>query len=327
MPLMDVQVSISVLTPAPRIGLGVPLILEKKVGVASYKEYFDLTSLAVDYASTTAAYKKAAAVFAQKNRPNKVAVATYDTKPSDTLKMYADKPFHFVLMANDLQADQVEAGGYMATQDFKMAVFQVSTQPALDALKTLKRVILYEHKTVGEHLDAAAVGEIGSLPVGENTWKFKELVGVTPRTLTAAEIQALDSNNVNAYVFKAGKAQTSEGKTANGEYIDVVHGQDWIKADMENELQTSLQNAGKVPYDNRGINLLEAAVTTTLQRGFRNGIIAEKPDGTADYSITAVPREQTDVQDRANRYYKGLSFRYGLAGAIHAAGVKGSINL
>lgn len=327
MPLQDVTVTINVAYPAPRVGLGRPVIFAQKAGAGTYKEYASLEALEGDFANNTPAYQKAKAIFDQPNRPDLVAVATYETDIGAALAQFYNRPWHFALVAGDIEADQVAAAGFINDKDFKFVAVQVNDDAGREAVKGKKRTLVFDHDVTGEHLDAAAIGNLASLPVGSITWKFKEVKGITPRYLTDTEIAAIDSDNAIAYVVKAGKAQLSEGWLANGEYIDVVHGQDWIKADMENEIQNALANADKAPYDARGIQLIEAAATTTLKRGYTNGIIAQTEDGLPDYTITTLSRNQVDPLDRADRIYGGLSFEFGLAGAIHEARIKGSIRV
>lgn len=328
MPLKDVVVQIDVAQPAPRVGLGTPLILEVKTGASTYKEYTSLTLLAADFATTTDAYKKAQAIFAQKNRPEKVAVATYEAGSiDDALNAHYNRGWHFALVANDLSADQVVAADVVAGKEFKFLAVQVADNAGREALADKARTLIFDHNVEGENLDAAAVGALGSLEVGSITWKFKgDFAGITGRNLTEDELSLIEADKAMAYVFKAGKAQLSDGIDAMGEYIDAVHGQDFVKVDMENEVQNALQNAAKVPFDARGISLIEASATTTLQRAFAQGIIAQRADGQPDYTIQALSREQSDPQDRANRVYKGLSFQFALAGAIHRVDpIKGEI--
>lgn len=329
MPLQDVQVTIDVAYPAPRIGLGRPVILAQKTGAASYEEYATLEALRIDFPIGTKAEAKAGYIFMQPNRPDTVAVATYDSDIAATLENYFNRPWHFALVANDLQADQVAAATFIDGKTFKFVVVQVKDNTGREAVVNKQRTIIFDHDVVDEYLDAAAVGNLASLPVGSITWKFQNVKGITPRYLNDTEMTAIDGDNAIVYVVKAGKAQLSEGKLANGEYIDVLHGQDWVKVDMENEIQSSLVNAAqagsKLPYDARGISAISAAATTTLQRGFRNGIIAVDEDGLPDYTLTTLTREQSDPQDRNDRIYRGLSFEFSNAGAIHEARVKGSI--
>ncbi|KZE68057.1 hypothetical protein AWM68_17225 [Fictibacillus phosphorivorans] len=327
MPLQDVKVTIDVAYPAPRIGLGRPAIFTQQVGAGTYKEYSTLEALTADFDSSTEAYKKAEVIFRQPNRPDQVAVATYETDIGTALAQYYNRAWHFALVAGDVSADQVAAASFINDKDFKFLAVQVKDDAGREAVKGKKRTLVFDHNVSGEHLDAATVGNLGSLSVGSITWKFKQVVGITPRYLTDTEIVAIDEDSAIAYVVKAGRPQLSEGWLSDGEYIDVVHGKDWIKVDMENEVQNVLAQAEKLPYDARGINAIEAAATTTLLRGFNNGIIAAKEDKTPDFTISALTREQSDPQDRSTRVYRGLHFEFGLAGAIHEARVTGSIRV
>lgn len=331
MPIQDVQVTINVAYPAPRIGLGRAVIFTQAPGEATYKEYTTLAGLEADYPKGTAANAKAGTVFMQKNRPDIVAVATYDTDIVDSLEEFYARPWHFALIANDVPAAQAAAATFIDAKEFKFVALQVNGDEGREAVKGKKRVLVFDHNIAGEHLDAAAVGHLSSLPVGSVTWKFHELKGVTPRDITQTELDQIELDNAIAYVYKAGSGQLSEGTLANGEYIDVVHGQDWVKADMENEISHALAQAAKfnskLPYDSRGIGAIRAAALTTLERGFRNGIIAQNEDGLPDYTINALSRNEVDPQDRNERIYRGLTFEFGLAGAIHEVRVTGAIRI
>lgn len=327
MPLTDVSVTINVASPAPKIGLGRPVIFVQKTGAAEYKEYTTLSALQVDYAVGTTVEEKASAIFTQDNRPDKVAVATYATDVATSMALFYGREWHFALIANDLAADQLSAATYISDKDFKFLAVQVKTDVDRKALKDKKRTIIFDHTIDGEHLDAAAIGDLASRTVGSVTWKFKSLKGITGRYLNATEINTIDSDLAIAYVVKGGRGQLSEGWFADGAYIDDLHGQDWVKADMENEISYTLGNTPKTPYDARGIGAIEAAMTTTLQRAFNNGIVAMLDGGLPDYTVTTLPRDQVDIQDRALRVYPGGSFEYGRSGAIHEARVTGVVKI
>lgn len=328
MPLQDVVVSINIANPAPKIGLGRPVIFTQAVGDAKYAEYSTLEGLREDYPVPTTAEAKAGVIFAQTNRPDKVAVATYATSVDTSLTLFYNNAWHFALIAGDVPEQQLLAADFIKEKDFKFVAVQVDDNAGREAVKGKQRVLTFDHNVVGEHLDAAAIGELGSRDVGSITWKFKTLKKVTPRYLSDTEMTAIDDDNAMAYAYKGtGKAQLTDGKLADGEWIDVVHGQDWVKADMENEVQYALEQNDKVPFDSRGISLIAAASETTLKRGFNNGIIATTDDGEPDYEINTLTRDQVDVQDRQQRIYNGLTFEFSNAGAIHEARIKGQINI
>lgn len=328
MPLNDVTVSIDIKYPSPRIGLGRPLILAKKTGTATYKEYSRIDQVVGDFATSTPEYKKAKAYFEQENRADLLAIATYETDPAVTLLQFYKRAWHFALIANDLSADQIKAADFFNTTSskFKFGAYQVNTKIARTALKGKKRTIIFDHTIADEHLDAATLGDLASLTVGSITWKSKgEFVGITPRYLNDIEMAEIDSDKAIAYIMKSGKAQLSEGWLATGEFIDDLHGQDWVKVDMENEVQYAMQQAPKVHYDSRGISLLQAGATTTLQKAFNNGIIAQTDAGEARYTVSALSREQSDANDIVERIYRGLSFSYIPSGGIHTVPIKGEV--
>lgn len=328
MPLKDVVVTINIANPAPRIGLGRPVIFTQATGAPKYTEYSTIEGVREDHPIGTTAEAKAGTVLAQTNRPDKVAVATYETDVEDSLELFYNNPWHFALIAGDLPDQQGQAALFINDKDFKFVAVQVSDNAGREAVKGKQRVLIFDHDVVGEHLDAAAVGELASQDVGSITWKFKSLKKVTPRSVSDTQINAIDDDHAMAYVYKGtGKAQLSDGVLADGEWIDVVHGQDWVKADMENEVQYSLEQNGKLPYDARGIAVISAAAETTLKRAFNHGVIAVTEDGEPDYQISALRRDQVDAQDRRERIYKGLSFEFSNAGAIHSVRIKGQINI
>lgn len=65
-------------------------------------------------------------------------------------------------------------------------------------------------------------GQIPETP-GSNTYKFKQLAGVTVDTLSASETTYLKNKNCNYYKTIGGVNITAEGVVASGEYIDVIN--------------------------------------------------------------------------------------------------------
>jgi len=333
MPLSDVTVTIDIQKPTRLIGLGKPLILAKKTGTSTYKSYSDLTAVKADYAESTNAYKKAAAIFAQDHAPAEIAIASYDTAGTaiktakEAVEKYYENDWYFVLDADAEVADQVAVADYVESQKFKLYVVKTKDTADRNAFKqnAYDRTVVFHHTIDTEFPDAALVGELGSQTVGSITWKFKTLKGITPLDLTKTELAAIHADKAIAYVTKAGIRQTSEGTVASGEYIDVMHGKDWIKVDMENNIQTAFANNPKLPFDARGISVLNGQATTTLLRGSTNKIIAVDDDDNPLFTVKTKSRLETPVAERASRIYKGLSFSFQLAGAIHSANISGEV--
>ncbi|MGQ9028327.1 DUF3383 family protein [Bacillus licheniformis] len=343
MPLSDVTVKIDLVKPSSLKGLGTPLILAKVDGNNTYKEYGSLEAIKADYPETTAAYKKAAAIFAQgDNAPSKVAIGTYGggTKTPkkgattqgtfsirNAFDEYFDNDWHFLILADATADERLEVAKAMEEKSYKFVVLQVTDREEVASYKGKDRTIVFYHPLNDEHPDAGLVGSVASHMVGSVTWKFKNIVGITPQDIKADELKKLHTEGAIAYVTKAGHNETSEGITASGEYIDVLHGKDWVKLNIETSIQSAFSNNGKIPFSNAGFSLLSVQVTNVLQTAFANGIIAEDANGQPVYSISTKTRDQITDENRKNRVYDGLSFTFELAGAVHSAEITGEISI
>ncbi|MGG0666967.1 DUF3383 family protein [Lederbergia citrisecunda] len=336
MPLQDVTVSIDIKKPSALIGLGVPLILaeDDTVEEASYKEYFNLEELKKDFGTDTPAYHYASKVFNQGgNRPAKVAIAKYNktaivpVTAAQALEQFFYHDFYFVMVAEGTKEEKIAVSDIVEANGVKMAIHSTDVDADVDAFgaKKYDRTIVFFHDNLTEVPDAALVGAVGSRPVGSVTWKFKSVAGVTPQEYSGGKLQSLHQKGAIAYVTKAGINQTSEGIVTSGEYIDVIHGKDWVRLNLEQQIQTLLSTSDKVPYTDAGIAQIESVVTNVMETAVRNGIIAADAEGLPLYKITALSRSEVAAADRAARRYNGLSFEFELAGAIHEAAIKGEI--
>ncbi|PIC73341.1 DUF3383 family protein [Sporosarcina sp. P17b] len=335
MPLQDVTVSIDIKKPSALIGLGVPLILaeDDKATEASYKEYFSLEDLLVDFTAEKAVYRYASKVFNQSNRPAKVAVAVFNKKAVkpilavQVLEQFFYNDFYFVMVADGTKEDKLAVSDLVEANGVKIAVHTVGLETDVEAFNTKKydRTVVFFHNEVTEVPSAGLIGAVGSRPVGSVTWKFKTIAGVTPQDLSGGKLQSLHKKGAVAYVTKAGINQTSEGIVVSGEYIDVIHGKDWVRLNLEQQIQKLLSTSDKVPFTDAGIAQIESVVTNVMETAVSNGIIARDADGLPLYTISALSRSQVSQADRAERRYNGLSFSFELAGAIHEASIQGEI--
>ena len=322
----DVSVKISILHPAPLVGLGRPAIFVSGVS-ESYKEYSTLSAVKENYPESTTTYQKARAIFRQVNAPDTIAVITHTGNIAKAAEQFFLKPWHFALLADYDQADALELAKFIEQQEYKFLVVQVPTTTTAFSGKNL--TIVAVHNVSDEHLDAAVIGNAASLTVGSVTWKGRpRLVGVTPRNLKVAELENIHTNGGFAYVEKAGVPQTSEGKTAAGEFIDALHGDHWVKSTIEARLQHLLSNSDKIEFNAHGIALLQSEVISVLDEAFANGIVdMDDETGAANYSVNALQRDALNPADIGRRNYRGLSFNYKRSGAIHSVNVIGEIEV
>ncbi|WP_342577688.1 DUF3383 family protein [Psychrobacillus sp. FSL K6-2843] len=331
MPLKDVTVIINIKKPSALTGLGTPLILAQKTGAPSFKIYGDIDGVKADFAESTDTYKAARVAFKQGDTSTaKVAIATYDgteITAAQTLAKYYNEDWYFVSLATGTVADYIAISDVVEGEGFKLAAHTVDSIEDLTTLSVKKydRTFVMMHDKLNQYPHLALIGGHGSKPVGSITYKFKKLIGVDPAPYDATTLLAIHALNGFAYVAKNGNYQTSEGTLLSGEYIDVIHGKDWVKVNMEQAISTLFVNNDKISFDDVGIPQIEGEARTILEIGAQQGIIALDEAELPLYTLTAKRRSQTNAADRVERHYKGLSFSFELAGAIHETTVNGEM--
>lgn len=326
---LDVKVTIELSKTSGNMGFGIPLLLETDAEAAvEYTECYTLEDLtAKGVAETSNLYKAATLLFAQEHRPEKIAICAVTGTAVETLPTIVSKGWRQLVIVNDSE-EYVAVADYIETTKNKMFFISVNsakwaTLKTSIASKKYDRTVIFVNET--DYAAAALVGETAGRLAGSFTYKFKSLKGVGAEDLTDTEINALHEAGAFGYVTKAGDDVTTEGISQSKKYIDITDSIDYVIQNIEYRVQKVKNQNAKLPYDDRGIAVLEAAVTSALQDAGTNGIIAVLSDGTYDYSVTFAARSATTEADRASRIYKFGSFNFALAGAIHETRVSGTI--
>lgn len=186
-----------------------------------------------------------------------------------------------------------------------------------------RSIAIYHASAASQYVDAAILGR--QLPEAPGTvdWDLIRLAGVTPDNLTSAQVTAIASTSSNYFRTIAGANYFRQGNVASGEWIDIIRGTDWLKARMQERAFTTIANAKKVPYTNRGIGQIEADVRAQLAEAVDIGFLADEPAFTV-----SVPDALTvPAADKANRVLRNVSFVATYAGAIHRGEIRGTIGL
>lgn len=355
--ISDVTVVLNMETPNIPLNLGNLALFIKgdKDSIESFETTKELKASDI-YKSNDTVKNIADGYFAQEMHGPKLLVITY-TDITNAAEDYYSEGWEFATVVPDIKQIPAEDGqteGSSVVGDLTDAItlskyidtkkerFLVVGLPATDATVTgientnkqfnkSQRTIVFvagKDQLEAEYAIGGLVGAIGNETVGSVTWKFKHIVGLDPVDLTVTQVEALHEENAFTYVTKAGIPQTSEGKTLAGEFIDALHGDDWIKASLETDLQKLLSTSKKISFDAAGIAQIDATVTAVLTTATNNGIIAIKPESNAgQFNVTAASREESSAQDLATRNYTGLKFDYTRSGAIHTVRVNGQINI
>ena len=169
-----------------------------------------------------------------------------------------------------------------------------------------------------------AAGILGNrLPVdpGSDNWAFKTIVGVRVLDVSTSQHNAVVAKNGNTYELVGGVGITWEGKTPQGEWIDVVRGVDWFQARLKERIFGIQVSVEKIPFDDNGIDLIRGAVQAQITEGQRVQLFATTPKPRITTpNVTAVSES-----DRRNRTLPGVSFEARLAGAINKVNVRGRV--
>ena len=166
--------------------------------------------------------------------------------------------------------------------------------------------------------DAAWVGLMLPFAPGSANWKFKTLTGSVADTLTASQVATLNSKNANYYYAIAGISMTFNGNMAQGEWIDVILGRDWLKATIQADILTALANTPKVPFTDQGISMISVILYADLQRGVNQGVLAS-------FTVTEPKASSFSVSQKNLRVLTGLSFTGVLAGALNSIVINGNL--
>lgn len=173
------------------------------------------------------------------------------------------------------------------------------------------------------------------------TMKFKQEPNVQVEVLTETEAATLRAKHCNAFVaYSNGAYIIQEGVMANGYFFDEVQGTDWLANQVQTDLFNVLYTSStKIPQTNQGIHILVATVSSSIQLGVQNGLIAggqwnaagfgQLSQGQmlpAGYYVWAPLLETQPQSIREQRIAPTIQAAIKLAGAVHFAGVTINVN-
>jgi Protein of unknown function (DUF3383) len=164
---------------------------------------------------------------------------------------------------------------------------------------------------------------------GQETWANQRLDAVTYVPLTETLAQNVFDKNGNTFEQFRNIAITQNGKTAGGEWIDVIRFRDWLCDDIKVRIfQQMIDN--RIPYTDPGIAIIRTRLAQSLDFGVVRGGIAP-PEVSDDnklipsYIITVPLAADISPNQKASRVLQDVYFTARLAGAIHAVQIKGAL--
>lgn len=363
--ISDVKVIIDVEHPQTTVGLSNPAFFVPSE-TAGYKEYLSLDDIVADYSELSPVYKYAEAVFEQDNAPQLVAVISYlkGDVEDDTAKLNiptnvkATVKDGSVVVTADAPKPTMIKGIVQAAQDYWYNNWEFALMPTFDledalALSKLvddeafhmflpqvtefedgkkfaefKRTWPVIETNENNQIAAAMVGAGGAMTVGSLNWStLNSLNGITTVTYTnAREVAKYKKAGIVCYTAKNNTPAVSKVKNASGNFIDWSHGDDWIKSNVENNLQAMILSNHKISYDAQGIALIKNSCTSTLNTAFNQGIIdSDIATGKGAFNVSTKPMSSVPTTDVIKRIYNGLSFDWKRSNAVDELTVHGTV--
>jgi Protein of unknown function (DUF3383) len=315
--------------------------------VAEVKTYTSLAEVGADYIIIdqenqlqvqTPEYIIASKIFAQVIKPTKILIAQQTTGDGSIITTYQrvslmyGNQFYAVLSTADASENTVlELAAVVETQtkiygvscnNSAVLTDSESILSKLHALNYNRTFLIYGgYFNPLEYPAAAWMGRMLPVTPGSATWAYKNLVGVKPDSLNSVQRTNIKANKGNFYSSLAGVPVTFEGTMVSGEYIDVIHGLDWLESYIQENIAALLIAAPKIPYDNNGIGLVENSLRASLKEAALRGIINE------DFIITTPDILDVSRADKASRTLTNVKFTAVLTGAIQNIIINGVVTV
>jgi len=191
----------------------------------------------------------------------------------------------------------------------------------LDGLTSRRLFYLYRERD-NEFPAAAWLGKMLPMPPGSSSWAFKELDYITKSKLSTDLTEKLKRADINRHIFINDKGVTLDGKISSGEYIDIVHGIDWLHVRIQERIFRLLMLNGKIPYTAKGVDLIRSELLSQLNEAVGRGLLA--PDPEPKVSIPDVNAIPSDIKEK--RILPDVKFSARLAGAIHEIEINGTVS-
>jgi len=180
--------------------------------------------------------------------------------------------------------------------------------------------LLYSTDTTG-WINAGQAAYLGLNP-GSFTFNYKEIRGIKAEKLTAQQRQNLIDQKCQVQQTVSGlKRLVDSGMATSGEWLDIMHGIDWLTARISEGVFALLATQPKLPMTNSGLSLIDSELT-------RNLIVASgEPYNFIkdDYAVVVPNADAISAVDRANRFVDNITFSAGLQGAIHLVNIRGTL--
>lgn len=160
---------------------------------------------------------------------------------------------------------------------------------------------------------------------GTYTDAFKGLEGITIDSLTATQRGNITTNSGNYYVNIGGVNATFDGRSAQGQFMDLTRFLDALENDIQVRVFTLLVNLPKVPYDSIGYGMIGAEIGASLASFVLTGALSNDPDDQPKVVLPLI--SDASSADRLARTARGFKFSCLYTSAIQKVLIQGVVNV
>jgi hypothetical protein len=326
--VVSIEYTVQAAATTTTVATAVELLTEAVAGVAS-----TAASAVVSLTPVTAGRRVYAYDLENCTIEETTADAGYDTALS-ALELADDVPdWYFILTDSSSTANVLDVAAwtlsrkkmyFAATQSSGLLAGTDTLGSTLLGLSNDRTVLIYA-KNAHEHADAAWVGVIAPQTPGSITAALKELVGVSPKQLSATQKLNLETDNINHYQTLKGLPRVRPGVTTSGEWIDIRHGIDALESRVQEDAFALLANAAKVPFTASGFVLIESAIDAACQAFVgdetSDGLLVKGSVRVVMPNLATIP-----TADKQARRLRGVKFFADISGAVHALEIAGTLS-
>lgn len=172
-----------------------------------------------------------------------------------------------------------------------------------------------------EYPEAVWAGSQLAVTPGSNDWDFKRGAGATRSALSPTQITNLKNKNWNYYIAKGGVDIFMNGNMFDGQPIDLVVGEDWLYARLQEAIYFRLINSLKIPMTNVGMTIIEGEIRSVLAQAEANGLI-DTGWSVISPDVLSIPANQ-----RAQRIAGTFVFRARFAASVRKVIIQGYLSV
>lgn len=319
------------------------LIIGSSKKVHRVKAYGSIDEVLADYGVDTPEYKAATFAFGQTTKLSKILIGQILVADEDDyVKAYdaiakENNDFYGVMLVFREASPFTKTLALAAHIETKEKIFGTASSDekildgddATSLLSKLKdagyeRSFCIYSKASSDSIfpESAWFGLMLSKDAGSATWAYKTLTGFASDKLDLEDITTIEGKHGNYYTPLSSRNVILNGKTTRGEYIDVIHGLDWLTNQIKTQIANSLILSDKIPYTNPGIAVIESMLRNSLNAAADRDIIDKE-----SIRVTMPDVRNISQSDKQARRLPDVKFEARLSGAIHKVRIQGTVEL